>query len=189
MNGNQTIERVMQVVFPAIGVILGIAFIVAGTRVGGLAQDIEFYPGSYGYGNLTHLGEIKFGADFYTEVYKAAAFSGNALKGIVDLLGFAIPTVLVLSGLLIIWRSARELLPALVSAANAVSAVKPAVTPADAPAMKPVAAPVTAPAAEITVEQPLASNAPAPAEEQAPTVSSDSQNVSEGHPADQTPSQ
>ena len=170
----------MQVVFPAIGIILGIAFIVAGTQVSGLAQDIEFYPGSYGYGNTTHLGEIEFGADFYTEVYKATAFSGNALKGIIDLLGFAIPTVLILSGLLIIWRSARELLPALMSAARAVPADKPMAAPT-MPAAKPVAAPAA--------EQPLASSAPAPSEEQAPATSPDSQNDGEDNPADQAPNQ
>lgn len=177
MNSNQTIERVMQVVFPVIGIILGIAFIVAGTQVSGLAQDIEFYPGSYGYGNTTHLGEIEFGADFYTEVYKATAFSGNALKGIIDLLGFAIPTVLILAGLLIIWRSARELLPALMSAARTV--------PADKPMAVATGEPVAAPAAE----QPLASSAPAPSEEQAPATSPEFQNDSEDNPADQAPNQ
>ena len=181
MNSNQTIERVMQVVFPAIGIILGIAFIVAGTQVSGLAQDIEFYPGPYGYGNTTHLGEIEFGADFYTEVYKATAFSGNALKGIIDLLGFAIPTVLILAGLLIIWRSARELLPALMSAARAVPADKPMAVATGEPA----AAPAAAPAAE----QPLASSTPASAEEQAPAASPDSQHDGEDNPADQAPNQ
>lgn len=185
MNSNQTIERVMQVVFPVIGIILGIAFIVAGTQVSGLAQDIKFYPGPYGYGNTTHLGEIEFGADFYTEVYKATAFSGNALKGIVDLLGFAIPAVLILSGLLIIWRSARELLPALMSAASTVSAAQPVIMSAVEPTTKPAAAPM----AESTVEQPLASGAPAPAEEQTPAASPDSQHDGEDSPADRTPNQ
>ena len=179
----------MQVVFPAIGIILGIAFIVAGTQVSGLAQDIEFYPGPYGYGNTTHLGEIEFGADFYTEVYKATAFSGNALKGIVDLLGFAIPTVLILAGLLIIWRSARELLPALMSAANAAPAAKPAIEPAAEPvaasATAPATKPVTASAAEPTAEQPLATGTPEPAEEQTPAAPLDPRNDSEDKPADQ----
>lgn len=107
------LRRVLLLVLPILGIALGIAFIITGIQVGNIAAEAKFYPvyGAYGTrGYLTHLGRTVFGADAYTEIYTATAFTGNVLKTIFDILALAIPAAFELGGALIILSSARRLL-------------------------------------------------------------------------------
>lgn len=104
------LRRVLLLVLPILGIALGIAFIITGIQVGNIAAEAEFYPaGDYGTGNLTHLGQVVFGGDAYTEIYTATAFTGNVLKTIFDILALAIPAAFVLSGVRIILLSLSKL--------------------------------------------------------------------------------
>ena len=89
-------------------VIVGCASISTGINIKGIIDKISLYPGPNGYGKLTHLGSVEFGADFYTDIYEATAFSGNALKAILDILSIAIPALFILGGVLIICFSVRR---------------------------------------------------------------------------------
>lgn len=89
-------------------VIVGCASISTGIKIKGIIDKISLYPGPNGYGKLTHLGSVEFGADFYTDIYEATAFSGNALKAILDILSIAIPALFILGGVLIICFSVRR---------------------------------------------------------------------------------
>ena len=89
-------------------VIVGCASISTGIKIKGITDKISLYPGPNGYGKLTHLGSVEFGADFYTDIYEATAFSGNALKAILDILSIAIPALFILGGVLIICFSVRR---------------------------------------------------------------------------------
>lgn len=103
-------NRHMQtIIFPIIGVVVGIAFIAVGLFVSSMAQDATFYSTSYG-GDTTHLGHKEYGADFYSDSYEATAFCGNALKNIFDLLSFSIPAFFILAGLLTICVSCHAIL-------------------------------------------------------------------------------
>lgn len=88
--------------------IVGCASISTGIKIKGIIDKISLYPGPNGYGKLTHLGSVEFGADFYTDIYEATAFSGNALKAILDILSIAIPALFILGGVLIICFSVRR---------------------------------------------------------------------------------
>ena len=90
-NTESRIRRTLLVVLPILGIAIGIALIVSGTQIEEIAADAEFYTGPRGIGNLTHLGEVTFGGDYQTEIYKSTAFTGNVLKAIFDLVGFALP--------------------------------------------------------------------------------------------------
>ena len=104
------LRRVLLVLLAILGIVLGIAFIVTGVQIGNIAAEAEFYPaGAFGVGNLTHLGEAEFGADFYTEIYTATAFTGNVLKSIFDILALAVPTAFELGGALIILLSLSKI--------------------------------------------------------------------------------
>lgn len=89
-------------------VIVGCASISTGIKIKGIIDKISLYPGPNGYGKLTHLGSVEFGADFYTDIYEATAFSGNALKAILDILSIAIPALFILGGVLITCFSVRR---------------------------------------------------------------------------------
>lgn len=88
--------------------IVGCASISTGIKIKGIIDKISLYPGPNGYGKLTHLGSVEFGADFYTDIYEATAFSRNALKAILDILSIAIPALFILGGVLIICFSVRR---------------------------------------------------------------------------------
>ena len=105
-NTGSRIRRTLLVVLPILGIAIGIALIVSGTQIEEIAADAEFYTGPRGIGNLTHLGEVTFGGDYQTEIYKATAFTGNVLKAIFDLVGFALPAAFKLGGSLVILSSA-----------------------------------------------------------------------------------
>lgn len=109
-NTESRIRRTLLVVLPILGIAIGIALIVSGTQIEEIAADAEFYTGPRGIGNLTHLGEVTFGGDYQTEMYTATAFTGNVLKAIFDLVGFALPAAFKLGGSLVILSSARRLL-------------------------------------------------------------------------------
>ncbi len=91
------------------GAIAGCASISSGIKIKGIIDKISLYPGPRGYGKLTHLGSAEFGADFYTDIYEATAFGGNALKAILDILSVAIPALFILGGVLVICLSVRRL--------------------------------------------------------------------------------
>jgi len=78
-----------------IAILLGIYFLFV------VAEDDDFYGTIYSYnGAISKLGTMKFGADFYTEVYKAAAFSGNAISGIYHVVCYAIGAFFIMGGII-----------------------------------------------------------------------------------------
>ena len=108
---NKTMDRIAaaaNLICSAAGAIVGCASISTGTKIKGIIDKISLYPGPHGYGETTHLGSVEFGADFYTEIYGATAFSGNALKAILDILSITIPALFILGGVLIICFSVRR---------------------------------------------------------------------------------
>lgn len=108
---NKTMGRIAaaaNLICSAAGAIVGCASISTGTKIKGIIDKISLYPGPHGYGEMTHLGSAEFGADFYTDIYEATAFSGNALKAILDILSIAIPALFILGGVLIICFSVRR---------------------------------------------------------------------------------
>ena len=107
----KTMDRIaaaISLICSVASVIVGCASISTGIKIKGIIDKISLYPGPNGYGKLTHLGSVEFGADFYTDIYEATAFSGNALKAILDILSIAIPALFILGGVLIICFSVRR---------------------------------------------------------------------------------
>lgn len=112
-NTESRIRRTLLVVLPILGIAIGIALIVSGTQIEEIAAEAKFYYTTDAYGgrgNLTRLGELTFGTDYYTDMYEATAFTGNVLKAIFDLAAFALPAAFKLGGSLVILSSARRLL-------------------------------------------------------------------------------
>lgn len=114
MSNKSKARRALQVILSILGIAAGVALIAKGLEIGNIAADAEFYPtGAYGFGNLTHLEQVEFGADFYTEIYAATAFTGNVLISIFDMVEVAFPAAFELGGLLVILSSARKLVASL----------------------------------------------------------------------------
>lgn len=108
-NAQTDARKMLSIALPVIGVVLGIAFVATGLYLEEVVANVEFYPaGAFGVGNLTHLGQVEFGADFYTEIYTATAFTGNVLKALFDIVAFAIPKAFELTGVLVILSSLRS---------------------------------------------------------------------------------
>ena len=68
---------ILKKLVPVIGMVVGVAIVIAGFCV----RSVDSYSDSGTYVNTANVGQnIKFGADFYTEMYSVTKDVGNAVN-------------------------------------------------------------------------------------------------------------
>lgn len=90
-------KNIVKAVLCALGITMGVMLIFKGVEIDSLVGDLKFYPSEYG-GSLTRLPAMEFGADYYTESYKAMAFGANVESGTFQMLHKTVTALLTFGG-------------------------------------------------------------------------------------------
>lgn len=87
---------------PVIAIIVGIISILLGLYFILFASVNDGFYGNKNssYGAISKLGTSKFGADFYTEIYEATAFTGNAISAIYHILCYGMGAFFIMGGII-----------------------------------------------------------------------------------------
>ena len=90
-------RNIVKAVVCALGIAAGAMLIFKGMEVDSFAKDFVLYPGEFG-GSVTRIGACEFGADYYTESYRAMAFGANAASGTFQMLRKTITALMTFGG-------------------------------------------------------------------------------------------